>query len=88
LDALVAASGLDLVVNLAERDSSLDEAVADQLALSPTKRMERLMPASERRDTLRALRWLGGSRTPAIVIGGVAALLQEDRSRRRVRSNS
>jgi transcriptional regulator with XRE-family HTH domain len=76
LQALVAACDLDLVIHLAERDPSLDGLVVDQLALSPTERLGRLMPAAVRDDTLRALRWLVEARTPLIVIGGVAAVLQ------------
>lgn len=34
------------------------------------------MSAAVRDDTLRALRWLAGARTPVIVIGAVAAVLQ------------
>jgi transcriptional regulator with XRE-family HTH domain len=76
LKALVAACDLDLVIHLAQKDLSLDELVADQLALIPIERLGRLMPAPIRDDTLRALRWLAGARTPSIVIGGVAAVLQ------------
>lgn len=76
LEALVAACDLDLVIHLARRDLSLDELVADQLALTATERLGRVMPATAKDDTLRALRWLARARTPAIVIGGVAAVLQ------------
>lgn len=76
VQALVGACDLDLVIHLAERDSSLDGLVVDQLALTPTERLGRLMPAAVRDDTLRALRWLAEARTPVIVIGGVAAVLQ------------
>lgn len=76
LQALVAACDLDLVIHLAESDPSLDGLVMDQLALTPTERLGRLMPAAVRDDTLRALRWLAEARTPVIVIGGVAAVLQ------------
>ena len=48
----------------------------DQLALTPTERLGRLMPPAAKDDTLRALRWLANARTPVIVIGGVAAVLQ------------
>lgn len=75
LSALIAACDLDLVIHLARKDDSLKELVADQLALTPTERLERLMPAAAKDDALRALRWLAGARTPAIVIGGVAAVL-------------
>lgn len=76
LTAVVAACDLDLVVHLARKDPSLDELVEDQLALTPTERLGRLMPPAASDDTLRALRWLADARTPAIVIGGVAAVLQ------------
>jgi transcriptional regulator with XRE-family HTH domain len=76
LKALVAACDLELVIHLAQRDTSLDELVADQLALTPIERLERLMPATATVGTLRALRWLAEARTPVIVIGGVAAALQ------------
>lgn len=76
LRALVAACDLDLVVHLARKDPSLGELVVDQLALTPTERLRRLMPPAASDDTLRALRWLADARTPIIVIGGVAAALQ------------
>jgi transcriptional regulator with XRE-family HTH domain len=76
LNALVAACDLDLVIHLARKDSSLEELVADQLELTATERLERLMPAMATDDALRALRWLAAARTPVIVIGGLAAVLQ------------
>jgi transcriptional regulator with XRE-family HTH domain len=76
LKALVAACDLDLVIHLARKDSSLEELVADQLELTATERLERLMPATAADDALRALRWLAAARTPVIVIGGLAAVLQ------------
>jgi transcriptional regulator with XRE-family HTH domain len=76
LQELAAASDLDLVVHLARRDPSLADDVADQLELSPTERLERLLPAATRDDTVRALRWLAAARTPVIVIGAVAGVLQ------------
>jgi transcriptional regulator with XRE-family HTH domain len=76
LKALVAACDLDLVIHLAQKDPSLDELVVDQLALTPTERLGRLLPATAEDDTLRALRWIAEARTPVIVIGGVAAVLQ------------
>jgi transcriptional regulator with XRE-family HTH domain len=76
LSLLVAACDLDLVIHLAQRDTSLDELVADQFELTATERLRRVMPAAASDDTLRALRWLSRARTPAIVIGGVAAVLQ------------
>jgi transcriptional regulator with XRE-family HTH domain len=76
LQRLVEASNLDLVVHLARRDRSLDEAVADQLELAPTERLRRLLPSANNDHTIRALRWLAGARTPLVVIGAVAAVLQ------------
>jgi transcriptional regulator with XRE-family HTH domain len=76
LKALVAACDLELVIHLAQKDPSLDELVADQLALTPNERLERLIPTTATHGTLRALRWLAEARTPVIIIGGVAAVLQ------------
>jgi transcriptional regulator with XRE-family HTH domain len=76
LNALVAACDLDLVIHLAQKDPSLVELVADQLELTTTERLGRLMPATARDEAVRALRWLAGARTPAIIIGGIAAALQ------------
>jgi transcriptional regulator with XRE-family HTH domain len=76
LRALVAACDLDLVISLARRDSSLDELVGDQLELTPTERLRRLLPSAATDDTLRALTWLAHARTPAIVIGDLASVLQ------------
>jgi transcriptional regulator with XRE-family HTH domain len=76
LRSLVEAADLDLVINLAQRDESLSDAVQDQLALSPRQRLKQLLPDNERKDALRTLRWLARARTPAIVIGAVAAVLQ------------
>lgn len=74
LRALVAACDLDLVVHLARHDPSLDELVGDQLALTPSERVKRLVPTMP--EVVDGLRWLAGARTPTIVIGGVAAVLQ------------
>jgi transcriptional regulator with XRE-family HTH domain len=76
LRKLAEASNLDLVIQLAQRDLSLAEAVDDQLELSPTQRLERLLPSAGKDDTVRALRWLTVARTPLIVIGAVGAVLQ------------
>jgi transcriptional regulator with XRE-family HTH domain len=76
LEALVAACDLDLVIHLAPRDPSLDELVADQLKLEPAERLRRLVPDGTTEATVAALHWLALARTPAIVIGGVAAVLQ------------
>jgi hypothetical protein len=50
--------------------------VGDQLRLSPLERLERLLPRDEAAASRRALGWLGGARTPAVLIGGVAGALQ------------
>jgi transcriptional regulator with XRE-family HTH domain len=76
LNALVAACDLELVIHLAQRDSSLQDLVGDQLELTTAERLERLISPATTDDTLRALRWLGEARTPVIVVGGVAAVLQ------------
>jgi transcriptional regulator with XRE-family HTH domain len=76
LDALVAACDLDLVIHLARRDRSLNELVADQLTLTPAERVRRLMPSGASDDTFTALHWLARARTPVIVIGSLAAVLQ------------
>jgi transcriptional regulator with XRE-family HTH domain len=86
LKALVTACDLELVIHLAQRDPSLDELVADQLALTPTERLERLMPTTATAGTLRALRWLAEAPTPVIVVGGVAAVLQGPPRRRNDRT--
>jgi transcriptional regulator with XRE-family HTH domain len=76
LQRLVEASDLDLVLHLARRDRSLDDAVAEQLELGPVDRLGRLLPSAIKDDTVRALRWLAGARTPLVAIGAVAAALQ------------
>jgi transcriptional regulator with XRE-family HTH domain len=76
LRKLAEASDLDLVIHLAQRDPSLGEAVDDQLERTPTERLGRLLPSAAYDETIHALRWLAGARTPAIVIGAVAAALQ------------
>jgi hypothetical protein len=76
LRKLAEASNLDLVIHLAQRDLSLRESVDDQLELSPTQRLARVLPSASNDDTIRALRWLTAARTPVIVIGAVAAVLQ------------
>lgn len=75
LQQVVAACDLDLVVTIARGDSSLVEAVADQLGVSPKRRLRRLLAASDARDVLWALRWLRAARTPVVVIGDIAATL-------------
>jgi transcriptional regulator with XRE-family HTH domain len=76
LQRVVDACDLDLVISLARRDPSLDEAIADQLELSPAERVKRLMPGRAAREALRALRWLADARTPSIVVNAVGDILQ------------
>jgi transcriptional regulator with XRE-family HTH domain len=76
LRKLAEASNLDLVIHLSQRDPSLGESVDDQLELSPTQRLARVLPSASKEDTIHALRWLAGARTPLIIIGAVAAVLQ------------
>lgn len=76
LQGLVEACGLELVLQLANGDDSFDDLIADQLKLSPRERIDHLLAPAARRDVVRALKWIAGSRTPSIVIGGVAAALQ------------
>jgi transcriptional regulator with XRE-family HTH domain len=76
LRALVRACGLELVLALAEGDDSLTELVDDQLALAPVDRLQKLLPADEAADAMRALSWLAAARSPSIVVGGAAAALQ------------
>ena len=72
---LVADCDLDLVLRLTRRDTTLVDRVREQLALSPPKRLARLLPGDGVRDAKRAQRWLAGARTPSIVVGQVGAAL-------------
>ena len=54
LRALVRACGLELVLALAAGDDSLTELVDDQLALAPVDRLQKLLPADEAADAMRA----------------------------------
>lgn len=76
LRKLVAACELELVVRLATSDPSLDEFVDEQLARTPIERLELLLPEDRSQGALEALRWLAGTKTPVILIGDVAAVLQ------------
>lgn len=76
LQGLVSATGLDLLIHLAEENPSLAENVEDQLALTPLERMRRLMSAAALRDALNGLRWLAAAQTPAMVVGSIAEVLQ------------
>jgi transcriptional regulator with XRE-family HTH domain len=75
LRALVSAADLDLVINLAQRDESLLEAVDDELQLTPMQRLRRALPDGEWKDARRGLRWLSRAPTPTIVIGGIGGVL-------------
>lgn len=76
LRQVVKACDLELVTRLAPKDTSLDDLVSDQLELAPPERLDRLLPAEVRQDARQALRWVASARTPAIVIGAIAAVLQ------------
>jgi transcriptional regulator with XRE-family HTH domain len=76
LQELVEAGDLDLVIHLAKRDPSLGELIEDQLELTPSERLRHLLRARACNDALRALGWLASARTPAIIIGAVAGILQ------------
>lgn len=76
LDAVVSACGLDLVVHLANRDTSLDELVTEQLGLTPVERLSRLLPADAWRQSVGALHWLARTKTPTLIIGAIADVLQ------------
>jgi transcriptional regulator with XRE-family HTH domain len=73
--ALVADCGLDLVLRLAARDTTLIESVREQLELSTTKRLRRLLPSDSIADAKRSLRWLSAARTPTVVVGQLGAAL-------------
>jgi transcriptional regulator with XRE-family HTH domain len=73
VSALIAHCGLDLVLRLAERDTTLLERVREQLALPPSRRLARLSPPDAVRDAKQSLRWLASARTPTLVIGQVGA---------------
>jgi len=75
VSALVDRCGLDLVLRLAKRDSTLNDRVGEQLSLSPATRLKRLLSAREAADAKRALRWLANTRTPSVIIGQVGAAL-------------
>jgi transcriptional regulator with XRE-family HTH domain len=76
LKALVAASGLDLVLHLAEHDASLDQQVSALVGLSPSKRLDNQLPAPALRELSRAFDWIAAAETPLIVIGSIGATLQ------------
>lgn len=73
--ALVAHCDLDLVLRLANRDTTLIESVREQLTLTTTKRLTRLLPSGAVTDAKRSLRWLSVAPTPTIVVGQLGAAL-------------
>jgi transcriptional regulator with XRE-family HTH domain len=75
VSALVGECELDLVLRLAARDTSLGDRVGEQLALSPARRLARLLPAEAVNDAKRSLRWLAGANTLTVVVGQVGAVL-------------
>lgn len=75
VSALVADCGLDLVLRLANRDTTLIESVREQLTLTATKRLERLLPSGSVADAKRSLRWLSAASTPTVVVGQLGAAL-------------
>jgi transcriptional regulator with XRE-family HTH domain len=81
LQGVVAACDLDLVINLARRDRTLDTLVADQLELLPLDRLKQLLPGVAGRESLRALRWLARAESPAIAVGAIAGVLQGEPQR-------
>lgn len=75
LQDLVDACELELVLNLARRDTSLHDGTSDQLGLKPMKRLASLLPNDRLRDVTRGLRWLAKVEPRNIVIGSIAAAL-------------
>lgn len=76
VEEVVSACGFDMVVHLANRDTSLEELVAEQLGLAPIERLSRLLPEQSWRQSLGVLRWVARGKVPAVVIGAVADVLQ------------
>jgi hypothetical protein len=76
LSEVIRAAGLDLAIDLANRDENLAENVRDQLALSPEERLGRLLPRAEVDEVERGLATVSRIRTPTILIGPLAAALQ------------
>jgi transcriptional regulator with XRE-family HTH domain len=75
VSALVSECGLDLVLRLANRDTTLIEGVREQLALTAMKRLKRLLPSDSVADAKRSLRWLSLASTPTVVVGQLGAAL-------------
>jgi hypothetical protein len=65
-----------LVIHLARRDSSVVEWSPTCSSSQRPERLGRHMPAAATDDALGTLRWMAAARTPAIVIGSVAGVLQ------------
>ena len=76
LGQIVDACELELVLHMAQRDTSLRDRVREQLALPPLKRLIPVLPAGASRDVISSLRWLARAATTSVVIGPVAAALQ------------
>lgn len=76
LSEVIRAAGLDLAIDLANRDESLTENVRDQLRLTPEERLGRLLPRAELQEVEQALVAIARLRTPTILIGPLAAALQ------------
>lgn len=75
VSAVVADCGLDLVLRLANRDTTLIESVREQLALTTMMRLTRLLPSGSVAEAKRSLRWLSDASTPTVVIGQLGAAL-------------
>jgi transcriptional regulator with XRE-family HTH domain len=75
VSALVAECELDLVLRLARLDTSLADRVREQLALTPARRLTRLLPAKALSDAKRSLRWLARADAPTVVLGQIGATL-------------
>lgn len=75
VSALVSACDLELVLRIANQDTSLSALVSDQLQLSPVERLMRLLPRGAGEETMTSLLWLARARTKTLVIGQVGAAL-------------
>lgn len=76
LEEVISAAGLSLTMSLANSDPSLAELVEDQLALSPERRLRRLLPVDQVKPLLQGLAEVAAMETPLIVIGAIAGALQ------------
>lgn len=86
LEEVIDATGLDLVVSLAEADQSFDALIADQIGLDPEGRLRRLLPKEEASKVIQDLGVVAGLKTPTILIGSLAAALQGGPQRPRATS--